>query len=437
MSSPYVTRDHLYSPEYKAIAQSMEIGAEKGNADCVNLLGHFYEIGIGVPRDPLRAFSLYRSAAHACHAGAQSHLGQCFSMGKGCEVDYNEAFLWYTKSAAAQNCSGQYHLGYALLHGKGCEKNEKAAEVSLLQAAAQGVGSAHYVLGQMYRLGFQDQVVDPKRAKRHFETGSAMKNGDCTEVLGNFIGTGEFQQPDHLAAMRLYELAALQGNPKGYFHVALMYQYGCGNMERNIDLAIRFYHKGSEVGEILCKTQLALLELDKPNNTPIAIASAIETLVFTANMGECHAMLQLGVFYHAGLHDLEEDHVKAAIWYERCISKDKNADLISSARNLSHIYLCGTGGVTKDVKRAFELNELVADSGDAAACYNRFTHYFNGTGVSENNEIAIKSLHESIERGHHEGIETLSFLKKEVKRRIERGDKSEMNKCLAKLLWKK
>ncbi|PRX30512.1 hypothetical protein SAMN05216257_10851 [Meinhardsimonia xiamenensis] len=84
-------------------AEAMEAlmpAARSGNADAEELIGVMYALGLGVERDPVRAFDWYLRAAMKGHAGAQSGVGWYYEEGIGLPApDLVRAYAWYALSA--------------------------------------------------------------------------------------------------------------------------------------------------------------------------------------------------------------------------------------------------------------------------------------------------------------------------------------------------
>lgn len=55
--------------------------------------------GLGVEKDLVGAFQLFKKAAESDHISAQFHLGNCFEKGIGCELDLTLATRWFERAA--------------------------------------------------------------------------------------------------------------------------------------------------------------------------------------------------------------------------------------------------------------------------------------------------------------------------------------------------
>lgn len=87
----------------KRFAEALEElhpAARSGNADAEELIGVMYAMGLGVPRDDIRAFDWYLRAAMKGHPGAQSGVGWYYEVGRGMPApDLIRAYAWYVLSA--------------------------------------------------------------------------------------------------------------------------------------------------------------------------------------------------------------------------------------------------------------------------------------------------------------------------------------------------
>ncbi len=74
--------------------------ARSGNADAEELIGVMYALGLGVEKDPERAFEWYLRSAMKAHPGAQSGVGWYYEVGLGMPApDLVRAYLWYGLSS--------------------------------------------------------------------------------------------------------------------------------------------------------------------------------------------------------------------------------------------------------------------------------------------------------------------------------------------------
>ncbi|MBT8414210.1 MAG: sel1 repeat family protein [Boseongicola sp.] len=89
-------RDLMEAGRFEEAMQEFLPAARSGNADAEELIGVMYALGLGVERDPERAFEWYLRSSLKGHPGAQSGLGWYYELGLGMPApDLVRAYLWY------------------------------------------------------------------------------------------------------------------------------------------------------------------------------------------------------------------------------------------------------------------------------------------------------------------------------------------------------
>ena len=92
-------RDLMEAGEFEKAREALLPAARSGNADAEELIGVMYALGLGVERDPERAFEWYLRASMKGHPGAQSGVGWYYEVGLGMPApDLVRAYLWYALS---------------------------------------------------------------------------------------------------------------------------------------------------------------------------------------------------------------------------------------------------------------------------------------------------------------------------------------------------
>eukprot|EP00300_Choanocystis_sp_HF-7_P005165 c13919_g1_i3.p1 GENE.c13919_g1_i3~~c13919_g1_i3.p1 ORF type:complete len:298 (+),score=33.56 c13919_g1_i3:57-896(+) len=111
----------------------------RGNALGQCMLGMLLFLGhSGVPRDRLRALSLYRASAAQGHAGAQNNIGCMYRDGEGVPRSDPEALMWFTLAASQGHVQGQNSLGHLIFLGHGTSQCDTLAVYWWTKSANQG-----------------------------------------------------------------------------------------------------------------------------------------------------------------------------------------------------------------------------------------------------------------------------------------------------------
>ncbi len=93
-------RDLMEEGRFVEAREALLPAARSGNADAEELIGVMYALGLGVERDPERAFEWYLRSSLKGHPGAQSGLGWYYELGLGMPApDLVRAYLWYGLSS--------------------------------------------------------------------------------------------------------------------------------------------------------------------------------------------------------------------------------------------------------------------------------------------------------------------------------------------------
>lgn len=89
-------RDLMEAGKFEAAREAFLPLARAGNADAEELIGVMYALGLGVERDPERAFEWYLRSAMKGHPGAQSGVGWYYELGLGMPApDLVRGYMWY------------------------------------------------------------------------------------------------------------------------------------------------------------------------------------------------------------------------------------------------------------------------------------------------------------------------------------------------------
>ena len=91
-------------------------GADRGDADCMHLMGLSYHHGKGVEKDMRKAFEWLEKASELGHDGATHDLAGHYELGVGVDVDEAKAIELYVKAAGMGHPASARHLGDCYYH---------------------------------------------------------------------------------------------------------------------------------------------------------------------------------------------------------------------------------------------------------------------------------------------------------------------------------
>lgn len=139
--------------DYFTAAALYRKAAEAGHAAAQSSLAYLYENGLGVERDCTQAAFWYRKAAEQGDGEAQNNLGALYATGQGVPRSDVEAVHWYRLAAEQNDPEGISNLGTMYLKGRAVECDLAHAFELYLKAANLGYAAAQNNLALMYANG--------------------------------------------------------------------------------------------------------------------------------------------------------------------------------------------------------------------------------------------------------------------------------------------
>jgi len=207
--------------QFAAAILPLQLAVDLGHLPSRALMAHILLRGReGVAQDRNIAFELVEEGARVgCHH-CQGVLAECYWFGYGCQKDEARSLELARESSGNRSKYGQYKLGNMYCLGNRGVAKDYAQALALYQLAIeQNFDLAQYNLGVMYYYG----------------VGFAQ---DCAEAL------------------RLFLLAAAQGNPGALYCVAQCHENGQGGVPKNKVEAIRWYRRAQAAGYLKAAAKL-------------------------------------------------------------------------------------------------------------------------------------------------------------------------------------
>ena len=365
----------------KEVFNKLRLCAERGDKKCQNMLGAFYEkgigtvqdfslalewykhsatleypsafgnigrlylFGVGVEKDPKIAFKYFKIGAEMNHASCQLLLGKCYLAGVGIEKNYNEAFQLFNKAIEGEEIKAYYDLYVCYINGYGTKVNEKAAILALKKAANLNDRKSCYKLAQCYESGkFVDK--EENEAFKYYNKSAELGYIKAQEKLGYIYRTGLLgKDKAPKKSFNWYLKAAEQGSASGQFYVGYFYSTGYGT-EKNLVLAFEWYSKSA-----------------LQNNS-----AAINNLAYCYEIGK----------------GVEIDLVKAVSLYEKAAKLGN----LRAKKNVANCYRYGKG-VNPDAEKYFYWILDAAKNNDLESIGKIAYYYFLGFGTEKSNEDAL------------------------------------------------
>jgi TPR repeat protein len=128
--------------------------ADLGNDEAQDMVGYFYLDGVGTDRDPGKAEQLFLRSAEQGNQNAMSELSLYYSLGFiGCCPNQQKAMYWTMRLAALGNLQAEVELVRAYSRGEVVQRDDKQAVHWALLAAEQDSTEAFLFLGYATKQG--------------------------------------------------------------------------------------------------------------------------------------------------------------------------------------------------------------------------------------------------------------------------------------------
>ena len=197
------------------------------------MLGLYFMNGTALPRDPEKAFTLFKAAAERGESNAAHNVGRCYFDGDGVEKNYVEAKNWFSKA---------YDLG---------DKSDKVVNLywraNSFINAEKGDAEAQWRVGNFYKYGeyVEKDLVEAVKWYR-----KSAEQGDATgqNYLGDCYWFGDGVERDYAEAAKWYRKSAEQGDATGQKNLGDCYRGGNG-VEQDYAEAVKWYRKAADQGE--------------------------------------------------------------------------------------------------------------------------------------------------------------------------------------------
>ena len=140
--------------------------AENGDREAQYWLGHMYDAGLGVERNPTEAIGWVRKAAEQGFTPAEFRLGQMYRDGIGTLQDFEQAMKWLKRAAGGGNRIAMRSVGELYERGWGVTEDLVSAYAWYSVAAAAGDPLAvHLRQAVLDRIGGEQIAEGEKKAE--------------------------------------------------------------------------------------------------------------------------------------------------------------------------------------------------------------------------------------------------------------------------------
>jgi len=229
--------------------------AVKPDAEADFQMAKNYLDGVGVEKDPAKAFSLMEKAAKQGHAAAQAGLGYFYAKGISVPVNADDAVVWFRKSAEQGYPKAQVNLGQMMRTGSGTPKDVEGGMIWIQKASDGGLPEGQFALGEIYFLG--DDLGAPDYPKAFPLLLKAAEAGLASAQ--NFVGVsyrdGLGVTEDPAQAREWLLKAAMQGDAKAQSNLGHLIGVEGGDADKRAE-ALKWLMLSSAQGELTARRTL-------------------------------------------------------------------------------------------------------------------------------------------------------------------------------------
>jgi len=391
----YLGRCYLYAEgKDKNEVKGMELikEASEGNGYGKTWLGICYLKGLGVKKDETKAFNLFKEAKDEGDLYGGFMLGQAYEVGWGTAEDDQIALRLYARAAEEDYPEACWALGQKYFYGKGVEKNEAKAGLLFEKGA---------------RLGDDDCKWWTKDLT-YLRNLAESKNPKAQQFLGTRLREGWFTSQNTREGNKWLEKAFQNGDGKAAALLGDSYEKGAYEKEKDLQKAVEYYGKGSQLGDEQCLRKLGYLSyLGK--GLPKDESAAASYYSKAIEKGDVLAKYYLADLYRFGV-GVEKNQQKAFDLYSKVINSDS---LSEEQRNdacakLGTYYLQG-GVVSKDAfvgVSLFQKSIIGASSSPLGMFFLGYCLY-NGLGIDINKDKAQEMFQSAAKRGQQNAMQAL------------------------------
>lgn len=249
--------------------------ADKGHAKAQYIYGTILLNGMGIPKNPEKAFQYYTLAYKAPHVPKillhtlEYTFATMYFNGNGVPKNETIALDYFLKSAHGGNHTAMKDLGIIYLDGHGSiAKDLPKALYWLKEAGNAGDPESSFNVGQMYYMG--DAEKDISKSIEWFEKARTQGSFSATNNLA-WIYLNEKKHRNLSKAYEYFQEAADCKVPQSLYMVGLMHATGEGVLRPDDEKALSYFKQAEALGITAAREEIEKIEAKK--NAPLKIST--------------------------------------------------------------------------------------------------------------------------------------------------------------------
>ncbi|MDD2804014.1 MAG: tetratricopeptide repeat protein [Elusimicrobiales bacterium] len=213
----------LLAGNYAGAAELFGKAAAAGDPEGDVGLGFLLHSGLGVPKEPAKAFAHYSKAAAKKYPKGLYYLGRAYKTSAAGRPDHARAMALFREAAAAGYAPALEAVGVLYKKGQGVKASNARALEWLGKAEKRGLETVYTHLGDIY-------LEQNKDRKAFYYFSLAVKKGEAQAAnsLGYMYATGRGVVKDHEQALKWYRLSARLGFAMAQYNLGDAYYAGAG-----------------------------------------------------------------------------------------------------------------------------------------------------------------------------------------------------------------
>ena len=270
-----------------------------------------------------------------------------------------------------------------------------------LIAAENGSGKAWTSLGDLYYSG-KGIEINKKKAFECYDKGSELSDYGAIGSLAVCYINGDGVNKNFDKGYMLLEKAAEAGNNNAIDNLGYIYWKGIGSIKKDENIAQKWFMKAADKGYLDSIKHLAYLYWNDGCGESFNFDNAKKWFLKAAELGDLESIRMLAV-----IADRIGNVDEAINWYQKAINKNDTNAMIA----LAWIYRRdGSPGYPPihNYSEAMRLFKMAADAGNTYGLINIGDMYFDGRGVQESRDEAMKWYKKAFDLGNKDAEQKLN-----------------------------
>eukprot|EP00178_Gracilaria_changii_P001600 TRINITY_DN12229_c0_g1_i1.p1 TRINITY_DN12229_c0_g1~~TRINITY_DN12229_c0_g1_i1.p1 ORF type:complete len:1143 (+),score=161.05 TRINITY_DN12229_c0_g1_i1:475-3903(+) len=315
--------------------------------------------------------------AKNCFEKGSTEFNQAMGVLNDTQGDLSQAYQLFKKAAESEFVEAYRYCGQYLLNGWGTKQNHEEAVKYLRKAAAWNDSEGIRLLGVCHEEG-HGVPVNVTEAIRLYKKAANLGEATANTNIAICYDKGVGVRKNRRAAISYYKKAAAEDDEVALNNLGVLYNQGS---KRDFALAVYYFREAIKYGSLEAQCNLGDCYM-YGQGVPKDIWKAMELYSESSEKGNLVARTEMATLFYLGL-GVPVDYVKAVSMY-------REASSIPEALRWLGIAHYDGNGVDENIDEAVRLFRQAIDMGSHEANLNLGLCYFQGKGVPQSYEQALE-----------------------------------------------